>query len=1777
MDEPAEGGAIAATAIQQTPRRNVRRKLVQSTLLLPRKPDDAIESDGDRTRDAANNEDGEEGGDVDFGSSQGKKTRKQRTPKNNGAPKKMAKGKSPRKPTPKKNATKNGVVAGGDDDQQTYVSPPVPNLRLEAKLRAEEDSRMSAGKQLHPFFSSRKGGKKNQEAAKENGSFQEQGKDQIGPIHVFERFQDGYLTIDWKNWTFVEHVSTAWSSHQQIKFESLKLGLKEFDLIELPTLSHPDVCVIDDEKPEKCATQSQVVAEASPLGSLDGAQVVGCEAVNLSNYGEATADVSHELQSGQSRSSLWVDKYQPRNASEVCGNTEAVKLMNEWLCQWRERGFQASQDFLRSDAENSQDADYNCSESDSDSENTDCLKNVLLIIGPVGSGKSAAVYACTKEQGFKIIESNASECRSGTVVKQKFGEALESNSLSRSLEPLFNSCTDGNGVEDVIEVTPVANLKPLILFEDVDISFAEDRGLVSAIQEIAKKAKGPVVLTANDKNHGLPDNLERIEICFSFPSTEELFSHLSSVCAAEEVKANPDSLQRLTISSGGDIRKAIMQLQFWIQSKSKRVRKAKNTGEPDRFDHEAGHVLLPKIIAQEFPSQLSQFVESEIAKSLSMAEESYDTVEVFVEEVENEKMLDRLWRRGIEKNTIEAKKAAMLRLNTCFEDCDELEDVPSELTDTSYQTLSLSRPNRRRKLNVVMSSDSEDEPLSDINEVSHSVDVSCVPESSYVPETIMDGEAELSPRAVSCGHFDGRVEASMSEDDDVQNSLSTEIHIDKLQGFDCLMNTCEIIAQSSDGTMMEDYVGSSQKMQQVTDECSRIDFGMAFKAAQKPKLDTVQESWRKLCSRHADLKPYLDSEPVEAPQLLDITHQITNLISEADLTHSRCLNFVAMEPMMNASGDLDTSGLANVLEQMTSTVSQQGFSFFTNQIATTESVPTSSATMQDYTLSSGGCLDMKPEPHINKKSLRISDSDREIKRTQKKINEFREANRRRKALIFCFPIGNIIGSQSFFRQVSHSSDKAGLFYPETEVLCADFVMEKGKSESSERSFCESESVVSSQSDIQPESTMESHEDEIPQPEESPPEAETENEDLKESIRTLTEKLSAALANVSAKDDLVNQHVKVAEEAVAGWEKAENEVVELKEKLDAAEDKNKALDGALKECVRQLRQARDEQEQRIQDAVTEKTQELQASKANLEGELLEAATKSEELALMAESVAKENIMLRHELLARCEELEIRTIERDLSTQAAESASKQQLDVIKKVAKLEAECRKLRMLLSKSSDSHSDASCSESGASTTLIEKRSLQGTSSCAVEIDLMGDFLEMERLVALPETPDGNGKSEPESVHTDNSLAAEIEVLTCRNKELEEKLEKLEAVKNELESKVECSREVESTLRSELEAILCGKMEIESKLKKLKKEKDELESYKEVESTLRSELEAMVCDKVKLESNLEKLEAEREELESKVKSDREVMSTLRLDLEAKVSDKAELEKNLNKLEAEKDELERTLRLDLEAKVSDKAELEKKLNKLEEEKDEVERTLRLDLEAIVSSKVEVENKLEKMEVEKAELQISYDIIKDKYKESQVCLQDIETKLEEIQREMKVANELKTEVETQIESMEAKIECLEEEVRKERLASDELRRKCEELEEEVFTLHQEEPPKIKQEDMATAAGKLASCQKTIASLGKQLQSLATLEDFLVDTASIQAAATNGVSSSNSNKESWRVHKNDTYITSMKQPAKETSSSSDAALMQGSGNRGSSEKNRNGFAKVFTRSKDGIHLVI
>ncbi|KAL4280392.1 hypothetical protein GQ457_03G032550 [Hibiscus cannabinus] len=637
-------------------------------------------------------------------------------------------------------------------------------------------------------------------------------------------------------------------------------------------------------------------------------------------------------------------------------------------------------------------------------------------------------------------------------------------------------------------------------------------------------------------------------------------------------------------------------------------------------------------------------------------------------------------------------------------------------------------------------------------------------------------------------------------------------------------------------------------------------------------------------------------------------------------------------------------------------------------------------------------------------------------------------------------------------------------------------------------------------------------------------ASPDSEEVSDSIKILTEKLSAALVNISAKEDLVKQHSKVAEEAIAGWETAENEVVVLKQKLEAAVQQNSALedrvnhlDGALKECVRQLRQAREEQEEKICEAVVKATRDWETTKSGLETQLLELQGKAEavnnepppefspDLWRKIEGLEKKNADLELELSSQLAEIEIRTIERDLSTQAAETASKQHLESIKKVAKLEAECRRLKAIAGKSlnassryaeslTDSQSDSGeranlveidthkigsleansepSSDSWASALIAEldqfknekavNRNLPGSS---IEIDLMDDFLEMERLAALPETKSKNHCLEPKAIakqsnnHGDSLLKAELEDMIHRTAELEEKLEKLEFEKAELE--IALAKSQESLEASELQL-----RDSKTKLEELQRELYNTNNAKQqLESQLRN-----------MEADVETLSAEINSLENEIKKERAL------------SEEVSVNANESK---------------------------------------------------------------------------------KILESQLIS-----------------------IEADARTMSAKIDLLETEVEKERALSAQITVKCQELEAELSRKKQEAElqqnlnsnveAKIKQEDLATAAGKLAECQKTIASLGKQLKSLATLEDFLIDTTSIPEFPTGGSLIPKPGGEPWNLRSNETSSPkrdpeSPRSSADKDSGSTPPSSSIVSSNQVSSEKNRNGFAKFFTRSKNGIQLEI
>ncbi|KAI4330097.1 hypothetical protein MLD38_028404 [Melastoma candidum] len=627
-------------------------------------------------------------------------------------------------------------------------------------------------------------------------------------------------------------------------------------------------------------------------------------------------------------------------------------------------------------------------------------------------------------------------------------------------------------------------------------------------------------------------------------------------------------------------------------------------------------------------------------------------------------------------------------------------------------------------------------------------------------------------------------------------------------------------------------------------------------------------------------------------------------------------------------------------------------------------------------------------------------------------------------------------------------------------------------------------------------------------------ASTVDGDLNDSTRTLSEKLSAALLNISAKEALVKQHAKVAEEAVSGWEKAETEVSILKKQLDAAVDRNSKLDdrigqldSALKECVRQLRLARDEQDQKILEAITKRDQEWELVKADLESQVdklhsqLHApkteplSTTNPEYHAKLEAVEKENQSLKCRILAVAEELEIRVLERDLSTQAAESASKQYLESMKKMVRIESECRRLRAI-SRKNPLVNDFSCLSASSAyvESFTDSRSDVGECLLAVEndanrvsgskmiesdpgnfnsreslisklepldeqkivgssgeVDMMDDFLEMERLVALPDSEVGDCTSKQDNfldrTRAPNvPLPSELEVMINRTAELEEELEKKDEEKVELEmALIQCQKQLEAS-RRQLE-------EAEVKLTEYKSLLSMAEQYKEMAEAdkkagyVRAEIAESRIETC--QTRLTQKEARSVELESMLSVAEELRQAAEETAEAALA-KAELVES--QMETLKDQLSQT-----EGRVLE-------LNNLFSEAEE-------------SKQADTERK--------------------KYSD---------TKLKITESQLQSA-------EDEIKRLLNKIKLLEEEVTREIALSAETMDKCRGLEEEIRMMKKEADIKSKAElqlhggsrmehkinqeqELALAAGRFAECQKTIASLREKLTSLVFVDDFTAE---------------------------------------------------------------------------------
>ena len=205
---------------------------------------------------------------------------------------------------------------------------------------------------------------------------------------------------------------------------------------------------------------------------------------------------------------LWVEKYRPKDISEIIGNEAAKTTFTNWLEKGKKR-----------------------------------KKKAVLLHGPAGVGKTALVNAASNQFGFTIIEMNASDTRTEKAINKVGKPATSYAALDQ-----FSAETKGN----------------ILFLDEVDGVFGQqDRGGIGAIVKIVKESLVPVVMAANDTDLKKLKPLKKVCLLIRFQPIRIplIITMLRKICLKENIEAEFEALERIACNSQGDMRSAINDLQ----------------------------------------------------------------------------------------------------------------------------------------------------------------------------------------------------------------------------------------------------------------------------------------------------------------------------------------------------------------------------------------------------------------------------------------------------------------------------------------------------------------------------------------------------------------------------------------------------------------------------------------------------------------------------------------------------------------------------------------------------------------------------------------------------------------------------------------------------------------------------------------------------------------------------------------------------------------------------------------------------------------------------------------------------------------------------------------------------------------------------------------------------------------------------------------------------------------------------------------------------------------
>lgn len=332
--------------------------------------------------------------------------------------------------------------------------------------------------------------------------------------------------------------------------------------------------------------------------------------------------------------SIWTQKYAPRTAAQVLQLGQEILVLKEWLEKLKVLSVESgngdgkskgrTDDVHRKKKRKNKVDDFIVNSEEEDSEVDELMEfndekqndrpiskrsvirggslgtkshlaNAILISGPHGCGKSAAVYAVAKELGFEIFEINSSTRRSGKDILEKVGDMTRNHLVQQhraqatgndddtmnevksgkqaTMASFFKAKTAANKPvaskkepSDDKPKTPKAQKQSLILLEEVDVLYEEDKQFWSSLVTMMNQSKRPFIMTCNDESL-LPIQTLNLQGIFrlSLPPPNLVVDLCLLIAANEGHALKRTAVESLCKSVAGDLRAAITTLNFWCQ------------------------------------------------------------------------------------------------------------------------------------------------------------------------------------------------------------------------------------------------------------------------------------------------------------------------------------------------------------------------------------------------------------------------------------------------------------------------------------------------------------------------------------------------------------------------------------------------------------------------------------------------------------------------------------------------------------------------------------------------------------------------------------------------------------------------------------------------------------------------------------------------------------------------------------------------------------------------------------------------------------------------------------------------------------------------------------------------------------------------------------------------------------------------------------------------------------------------------------------------------------